>query len=65
MSHEIDPDNDGTCRNCGKPLGVRPSAAKHKIFCSKGCRQDWHQERAKKGRELLREVEQDGWKNER
>jgi endogenous inhibitor of DNA gyrase (YacG/DUF329 family) len=45
------------CRNCGKPLGVLPAKAPHKIFCSSLCRNEWHAERRKRARRLLVEAE--------
>lgn len=45
------------CRNCGKPLGLLPSRAKHKTFCSRECREEWHSRRTTEARRLLRELE--------
>ena len=36
------------CAQCGKPLGAIPLRAPHKRFCSKECRQSWHESRRKR-----------------
>ncbi len=45
-----------SCENCGRPINV-PAFALNKRFCSDGCRNNWHNSRAKRAKELLAEQE--------
>ena len=47
-----------TCRNCGRPLGALPAKAPHKAFCGSACRNEWHEARRRRGRELLTAIEE-------
>lgn len=42
------------CSNCGRPIDV-PVHALNKRFCSSSCRNDWHNERTRRAKELLAE----------
>lgn len=44
------------CENCSKPINV-PSHALNKRFCCDSCRNDWHNSRAKRAKEMLAESE--------
>lgn len=45
-----------TCENCTRPIDV-PSHALNKRFCSDTCRNNWHNLRVRKAKELLLEQE--------
>lgn len=40
------------CENCSKPIDV-PAHALNKRFCGDKCRNDWHNKRAARAKELL------------
>ncbi len=45
-----------SCENCGRPIDV-PAFALNKRFCCDSCRNNWHNSRAKRAKELLAEQE--------
>ncbi len=45
------------CKQCGKPLGLLPPRAKHKVFCSSACRTAWHADHMRQARKVLEEIE--------
>jgi predicted nucleic acid-binding Zn ribbon protein len=47
------------CRQCGKALGRLPAQARHKRFCSRECRLQWHNLRTRKARTMLAQMEQE------
>lgn len=47
------------CVLCGKEFLV-PESAPHKKFCCAEHRVEWHREREKRARELLKQAEQSG-----
>jgi predicted nucleic acid-binding Zn ribbon protein len=58
MSNASDTNTDMTCDWCSRPIEPTPYAP-GKRFCSRDCRQKWHNKRREDAMTLLRQQEQE------